>query len=71
MTKRIIDEPTVLKLGKVINRTIRYTECGDIFKHPVDRNQNGFTDYDNIVKNPMDFKTLLEKLSYNKYESLM
>lgn len=41
-----------------------------MFKDPIDPVAWGLPDYFDIIKKPMDFNTVSEKLKFNEYESI-
>jgi hypothetical protein len=45
-------------------------ENGWMFKDPIDPEALGIPDYFQVIKSPMDFSTIAEKLKFNDYSSV-
>ena len=58
------------KAAKRIILTLWKTENAWIFHYPVDAKAWSIEDYYDIVKNPMDFTTIKEKLNNSAYQNL-
>ena len=58
------------KAAQRILQTLQRDQKAYIFCNPVDHVALGIPDYPNIVKNPMDFSTIKNKLKDHKYENI-
>lgn len=54
---------------KSITNEFLQRQFGYLFAQPVDPVTNNLVDYEKIVKNPMDFSTIINKLNNNSYQS--
>ena len=57
------------KAKKAIQGTMRHKAAKVLFNQPVDPEALGLTDYFDIVKQPMDLGTILERLNDDDYYS--
>jgi len=61
---------TWIKLAQRILRKLKNNVNGWMFNEPIDPISMGILDYPTIVKKPMDFETVSEKLKFNDYKCM-